>query len=69
MVMNIIWIDINNEPIPIDEPGILVSHKHGVEYIIWCNGCWCYCYSNGRGIGSLINNITHWCKPEKANHK
>lgn len=57
--------DITN-PIPFDESGILVSHPYGVEYIIWYKSQWCYCYSNGRPVGNLMAEITHWCKPEIA---
>lgn len=64
--MNIKWIAIKDQPIPLDEQGLLVSHPHGVEYIVWHERKWCYCYSNARAIGALASEITHWCKPEVA---
>lgn len=65
--MNVQWIDRKDTEMPFDNDngGIMVSHKYGVEYIVWHRRAWRYAYT-GQEIGELIDKITHWCKPDKA---
>lgn len=57
------WIPITEQPMP-KGAHIIVKCPFGIEAIVFIDACWWYWYGGSTVRISLINSITHWCKPE-----
>lgn len=57
------WISVEDEPMPIEQ-FILVAHPNGIEAINFHSAQWRYWYSSKPISDWLLQNITHWMRPQ-----
>jgi hypothetical protein len=58
------WIKIEDERMPLETP-ILVKHNCGIHAIHFWKAKWKFWYSGKPVVKEVIENITHWCDPNK----